>query len=184
MKYLLPELNHFLLQVPSHRSLMVENGVLDLIFREIKHRFHSLRIKREIGLLLGNLALEESAHEGMVEQGNPYLDFTCNSTSVSRLFFRLGTTVPVHEKVDNPVPFFPFTGCLPLLRSWLYTDVSSNKGENILVFFIHLEIRSTTRDVGSISIFRTEVVDRQRREVSKAVLISLHHNFVLLVPFF
>lgn len=70
MKYLLHELNHFLLQVPSHRSLMVENGVLDLIFREIKHRFHSLRIKREIGLLLGNLALEESAHEGMVEQGN------------------------------------------------------------------------------------------------------------------
>lgn len=67
--------------VPSHRSLMVENGVLDLIFREIKHRFHSLRIKREIGLLLGNLALEESAHEGMVEQG-----------------------------------------CLPLLRSWLYSD--------------------------------------------------------------
>ncbi|XP_078354959.1 protein SERAC1-like [Oculina patagonica] len=55
--------------VPSHRSLMVENGVLDVIFREIKHRFHSLRIKREIGLLLGNLALEESAHEGMVEQG-------------------------------------------------------------------------------------------------------------------
>lgn len=49
---------------------MVENGVLDVIFREIKHRFHSLRIKREIGLLLGNLALEESAHEGMVEQGN------------------------------------------------------------------------------------------------------------------
>ncbi|XP_020623768.1 protein SERAC1-like [Orbicella faveolata] len=67
--------------VPSHRSLMVENGVLDVIFREIKHRFHSLRIKREIGLLLGNLALEESAHEGMVEQG-----------------------------------------CLPLLRSWLYSD--------------------------------------------------------------
>lgn len=49
---------------------MLENGVLDVIFREIKHRFHSLRIKREIGLLLGNLALEESAHEGMVEQGN------------------------------------------------------------------------------------------------------------------
>lgn len=49
---------------------MVENGVLDVVFREIKHRFHSLRIKREIGLLLGNLALEESAHEGMVEQGN------------------------------------------------------------------------------------------------------------------
>ncbi|XP_073238931.1 protein SERAC1-like isoform X2 [Porites lutea] len=67
--------------VPSHRSLMVENGVLDVIFREIKHRFHSLRIKREIGMLLGNLALEESAHDGMVEQG-----------------------------------------CLPLLRSWLYSD--------------------------------------------------------------
>ena len=49
---------------------MVENGVLDVIFREIKHRFHSLRIKREIGMLLGNLALEESAHDGMVEQGN------------------------------------------------------------------------------------------------------------------
>lgn len=58
-----------LLQVPSHRSLMLENGILDVIFREIKHRFHSLRIKREIGLLLGNLALEESAHDGMVEQG-------------------------------------------------------------------------------------------------------------------
>ena len=57
------------LQVPSHRSLMLENGILDVIFREIKHRFHSLRIKREIGLLLGNLALEESAHDGMVEQG-------------------------------------------------------------------------------------------------------------------
>lgn len=67
--------------VPSHRSLMVENGVLDVIFREIEHRFHSLRIKREVGMLLGNLALEESAHEGMVEQG-----------------------------------------CLPLLRSWLYSD--------------------------------------------------------------
>ena len=61
----------FFCQVPSHRSLMVENGVLDVIFREIKNRFHSLRIKREIGLLLGNLALEESAHESMVEQGNP-----------------------------------------------------------------------------------------------------------------
>ena len=58
-----------LLQVPSHRSLMVENGVLDVIFREIQHRFHSLRIKREIGMLLGNLALEESTHDGMVEQG-------------------------------------------------------------------------------------------------------------------
>lgn len=67
--------------VPSHRSLMLENGILDVIFREIKHRFHSLRIKREIGLLLGNLALEESAHDGMVEQG-----------------------------------------CLPVLRSWLYSD--------------------------------------------------------------
>lgn len=52
---------------------MVDNGVLDVIFREIKHRFHSLRIKREIGLLLGNLALEEGAHEGMVEQGNTKL---------------------------------------------------------------------------------------------------------------
>jgi len=60
---------------------MVENGVLDVIFREIQHRFHSLRIKREIGMLLGNLALEESAHDGMVEQG-----------------------------------------CLPLLRSWLYSN--------------------------------------------------------------
>lgn len=48
---------------------MVENGVLDVIFPEIKHRFHSLRIKREIGFLLGNLALEKSAHDGMVEQG-------------------------------------------------------------------------------------------------------------------
>lgn len=67
--------------VPSHRSLMVESGVLDVIFREIRHRFHSLRIKREIGMLLGNLALEESAHDGMVEQG-----------------------------------------CLPLLRSWQYSD--------------------------------------------------------------
>jgi len=63
---------------------MVENGVLDVIFREIKHRFHSLRIKREIGLLLGNLALEESAHEGMVEQGNSSLDF--NSSSVPSRF--------------------------------------------------------------------------------------------------
>lgn len=63
---------------------MVENGVLDVIFREIKHRFHSLRIKREIGLLLGNLALEESAHEGMVEQGNSSLDF--NSASVPSRF--------------------------------------------------------------------------------------------------
>lgn len=43
--------------------------MLDVIFREIQHRFHSLRIKREIGMLLGNLALEESAHDGMVEQG-------------------------------------------------------------------------------------------------------------------
>ena len=84
MKYPLHELNYILLQVPSHRSLMVENGVLDVIFREIKHRFHSLRIKREIGLLLGNLALEESAHEGMVEQGRPRLDF--NSASVSSFF--------------------------------------------------------------------------------------------------
>ena len=63
---------------------MVENGVLDVIFREIKHRFHSLRIKREIGLLLGNLALEESAHEGMVEQGNSSLYF--NSESVPSRF--------------------------------------------------------------------------------------------------
>lgn len=55
--------------VPSHRSLMVESGVLDVISREIKNRFHSLRIKREIGLLLGNLALEESTHDSMVEQG-------------------------------------------------------------------------------------------------------------------
>lgn len=49
---------------------MVESGVLDVISREIKNRFHSLRIKREIGLLLGNLALEESTHDSMVEQGN------------------------------------------------------------------------------------------------------------------
>ena len=58
---------------------MVENGVLDVIFREIKHRFHSLRIKREIGMLLGNLALEESAHDGMVEQG--WLLSQCSKTT-------------------------------------------------------------------------------------------------------
>lgn len=64
-------------QVPSHRSLMVESGVLDVIFREIRHRFHSLRIKREIGMLLGNLALEESAHDGMVEQGKVLVEVSC-----------------------------------------------------------------------------------------------------------
>ena len=58
---------------------MVENGVLDVISREIKHRFHNLRIKREIGMLLGNLALEESAHDGMVEQG--WLLSQCSKTT-------------------------------------------------------------------------------------------------------
>jgi len=68
---------------------MVENGVLDVIFREIKHRFHSLRIKREIGLLLGNLALEESAHEGMVEQGNPSLDLVSSASDSVCFVFKL-----------------------------------------------------------------------------------------------
>lgn len=46
---------------------MVENGVLDLIFCEIKYWFYSFRIKWEIGFLFGNLVLEESVYEGMVE---------------------------------------------------------------------------------------------------------------------
>ena len=57
-------------KVSSHRSLMVENGILKLVFQEVKHRSSRIKIKREIGHILGNLALEETTLPGMVNEGS------------------------------------------------------------------------------------------------------------------
>lgn len=42
---------------------------------------------------------------------------------------KIGVKISIsYRKVGNPRSdnFFPPTGCLPLLRSWLYSDVSNN----------------------------------------------------------
>ncbi|XP_031568959.1 protein SERAC1-like isoform X3 [Actinia tenebrosa] len=55
--------------VPSHRQIMVENGILPILFQELQQRQNNLKIKWEIGRILGNLTLEEITHSDIVDQG-------------------------------------------------------------------------------------------------------------------
>jgi tRNA A-37 threonylcarbamoyl transferase component Bud32 len=48
---------------------MVENGILPILFQELKRRQNNLKIKREIGRILGNLSLEEITHTDIVSHG-------------------------------------------------------------------------------------------------------------------
>lgn len=48
---------------------MVENGILPILFQELQQRQKNLKIRWEIGRILGNLTLEEITHADIINQG-------------------------------------------------------------------------------------------------------------------
>lgn len=48
---------------------MLENGILQVILQEYKRRFCSPKISKEIGRILGNLALDDTTGAQIVDQG-------------------------------------------------------------------------------------------------------------------
>ena len=79
---------------------MVENGVLNVILLEHKRRFSSPKISKEIGRILGNLALEDATGFQIVDQG---MFFVYNSK-----FQRFISTTSIQRR-EHPAPLASHT---------------------------------------------------------------------------